>query len=273
VTAFQKLPDLVKTVRDLRKKVEHLESMNRGDSEAMPDDRTTECGCIQTRRFFDSADARALRILSEYLEPLSHFRRERIRGHHRVLRSARVHESGGPLARYYEMPAPWAGCSPSGSEEMRNSSTASWYAPAAGPGINGAAIAGGGPANEGHGKIGRPEHWPALRAIAEPVHFAGTLLRIPLLLHAQLLVRLPAKSWWSSQAGSAADELDEILTLVQTRKLAKKIGILLYGTEILEEIVKPSRPWCATEPSPGRTWTVPVRRRPDTALAILRKAY
>lgn len=34
VTAFQKLPDLVKTVRDLRKKVEHLESMNRGDSES-----------------------------------------------------------------------------------------------------------------------------------------------------------------------------------------------------------------------------------------------
>jgi len=28
------LPDLVKTVRDLRKKVEHLESMNRGDSES-----------------------------------------------------------------------------------------------------------------------------------------------------------------------------------------------------------------------------------------------
>ncbi|MGO9096489.1 MAG: UDP-3-O-(3-hydroxymyristoyl)glucosamine N-acyltransferase [Bryobacteraceae bacterium] len=34
VTAFQKLPDLVKTVRDLKKKVEHLESMNRGDSES-----------------------------------------------------------------------------------------------------------------------------------------------------------------------------------------------------------------------------------------------
>ena len=34
VTAFQKLPELVKTVRDLKKKVEHLESMNRGDSES-----------------------------------------------------------------------------------------------------------------------------------------------------------------------------------------------------------------------------------------------
>jgi UDP-3-O-[3-hydroxymyristoyl] glucosamine N-acyltransferase len=34
VTAFRKLPDLVKTVRDLKKKVEHLESMNRGDSES-----------------------------------------------------------------------------------------------------------------------------------------------------------------------------------------------------------------------------------------------
>jgi UDP-3-O-[3-hydroxymyristoyl] glucosamine N-acyltransferase len=34
VTAFPKLPDLLKTVRDLKKKVEHLESMNRGDPES-----------------------------------------------------------------------------------------------------------------------------------------------------------------------------------------------------------------------------------------------
>ena len=33
----------------------------------------------QNEEFLNSSDARALRILSEYLEPLSHFRTEKIR--------------------------------------------------------------------------------------------------------------------------------------------------------------------------------------------------
>src|SRR5579864_4353899 len=50
--------------------------------------------------FLTSPDARALRILSEYLEPLSHFRRQRIRDTIVFFGSARIREEG-PLAEYY----------------------------------------------------------------------------------------------------------------------------------------------------------------------------
>ena len=50
--------------------------------------------------FLRSPDARILRILSEYLEPLSHFRHERIRDTIVFFGSARLHEDG-PLGQYY----------------------------------------------------------------------------------------------------------------------------------------------------------------------------
>src|SRR5580658_10952578 len=50
--------------------------------------------------FLTSPDARPLRIMSEYLEPLSHFRRQRIRDTIVFFGSARIREEG-PLAEYY----------------------------------------------------------------------------------------------------------------------------------------------------------------------------
>ena len=50
--------------------------------------------------FLKGPDARPLRILSEYLEPLSHFRRQRIRDTIVFFGSARIREEG-PLAEYY----------------------------------------------------------------------------------------------------------------------------------------------------------------------------
>lgn len=50
--------------------------------------------------FLESADARPLRMVSEYLEPLSHFRRQNIRDTVVFFGSARIREDG-PLARYY----------------------------------------------------------------------------------------------------------------------------------------------------------------------------
>src|SRR6266404_5628368 len=50
--------------------------------------------------FLIGPDARALRILSEYLEPLSHFRRQHIRDPVVFFGSARIEEDG-PLGRYY----------------------------------------------------------------------------------------------------------------------------------------------------------------------------
>src|SRR5712692_3778405 len=49
--------------------------------------------------FLGSPDARILRILSEYLEPLGHFRHQRIRDTIVFFGSARLHEDG-PLGQY-----------------------------------------------------------------------------------------------------------------------------------------------------------------------------
>jgi len=49
--------------------------------------------------FLESADARPLRILSAYLEPLAHFRRHKIRDTIVSFGSARLQEAG-PWGRY-----------------------------------------------------------------------------------------------------------------------------------------------------------------------------
>ena len=55
----------------------------------------------KNEEFLDSWDGRSLRILSEYLEPLTHFRDERVRDTIVFFGSARIREDG-PGARYYQ---------------------------------------------------------------------------------------------------------------------------------------------------------------------------
>ena len=50
--------------------------------------------------FLETAEARPLRILAEYLEPLRHFRHEKIHDTVIFFGSARLKEDG-PLERYY----------------------------------------------------------------------------------------------------------------------------------------------------------------------------
>src|SRR2546425_12207476 len=54
----------------------------------------------KNNEFLDSPAARSLRILSEYLEPLDHFRREKIRDTIVFFGSARITEDG-PMGHYY----------------------------------------------------------------------------------------------------------------------------------------------------------------------------
>src|SRR5947209_8709291 len=51
-------------------------------------------------KFLNSPDARGLRMLAEFLEPLAHFRREHIRDTVVFFGSARLKEDG-PLGHYY----------------------------------------------------------------------------------------------------------------------------------------------------------------------------
>src|SRR3954451_4689448 len=52
-------------------------------------------------KFLNSPDARAIRMLAEFLEPLAHFRREHIRDTVVFFGSARIREDG-PMSKYYQ---------------------------------------------------------------------------------------------------------------------------------------------------------------------------
>src|SRR5579863_9864794 len=64
-----------------------------------PNDRRTVAYLDQD--FLNSPDARAIRLLAEYLEPLAVFRHQKIRDTVVFFGSARVREDG-PLSQYYK---------------------------------------------------------------------------------------------------------------------------------------------------------------------------
>ncbi|HEY5367069.1 MAG TPA: lysine decarboxylase, partial [Casimicrobiaceae bacterium] len=65
------------------------------------DDTTSTPLAYKNAAFLDSDDARPLRILAEYLEPLSAFKRERICDTIVFFGSARL-TADGPLGKYYD---------------------------------------------------------------------------------------------------------------------------------------------------------------------------
>jgi uncharacterized protein (TIGR00730 family) len=112
--------------------------------------------------FVDSPDARALRILSEYLHPLSHFRDEKIHDTVVFFGSARLQEDG-PMGRYYHEARELARLVTEWSESLPDKSRRFVVCTGGGPGVmeaanRGAADAGG--KNIGL-NIGLPfEQWP-----------------------------------------------------------------------------------------------------------------
>ena len=114
--------------------------------------------------FLDSADARTLRILSEYLEPYSHFRREKIRDTVVFFGSARTAEDG-PRGRYYKDARELARRLTEWSNSLENPTRRFVVCTGGGPGIMEAANRG---AADAGGKsvglnIGLPfEQWPNL---------------------------------------------------------------------------------------------------------------
>ena len=185
--------------------------------------------------FLKGPDARPLRILSEYLEPLSHFRRQRIRDTIVFFGSARIREDG-PLAEYYHDARDAGGDADDVGEDvsrthvpvcglLRRRARALWKRPIAARrtrkgktiGLN----------------IGLPfEQFPN-PYITHELNFEFHYFFMRKFWFAYLskaLVVFPG-------GFGTMDELFEILTLVQTKKLAKKITIVLYGTSFWKEII------------------------------------
>ena len=85
---------------------------------------------LQERDFLKGPDARPLRILSEYLEPLSHFRRQRIRDTIVFFGSARIREDG-PLGEYYRDARTLAAMVTTGRRHSASAPTGLWFVRAA----------------------------------------------------------------------------------------------------------------------------------------------
>jgi uncharacterized protein (TIGR00730 family) len=188
----------------------------------------------KNEEFLKGPDSRAIRILSEYLEPLSHFRRQRIRDTIVFFGSARIREDG-PLGRYYTEARTLATLITQWSKTLRDRTYRYVVCSGGGPGIMEAANRG---ASEGRGKniglnIGLPFEQLPNPYITRELNFEFHYFFMRKFWFAYL-----AKALVVFPGGfGTMDELFEILTLVQTKKLAKKITIVLYGTDFWKEVV------------------------------------
>jgi uncharacterized protein (TIGR00730 family) len=188
----------------------------------------------QNEKFLNSADARPMRILAEYLEPVSHFRREKIRDTVVFFGSARLREDG-PMGRYYVEARELARLLTQWSDNLNNSTRRFVVCSGGGPGIMEAANRG---AFDAGGKtiglnIGLPfEQFPNPYITPElSFEFHYFFMRKFWFAYlAKALVVFPG-------GFGTLDELMEILTLTQTQKLAKKVTIVLYGSDFWKEII------------------------------------
>ncbi len=184
--------------------------------------------------FLKSPDARPLRIISEYLEPLSHFRHQKIQDTVVFFGSARLQEDG-PLSNYYRDARELARLVTVWAAQFNGKTCRFVITSGGGPGIMEAANRG---ATDAGGKtvglnIGLPfEQFPN-DYITPDLSFEFHYFFMRKFWFAYL-----AKAMVVFPGGfGTLDEMFELLTLVQTQKLAKKIAIVLYGKSYWTEII------------------------------------
>src|ERR1022692_3460397 len=186
------------------------------------------------QEFLNSPEARALRILSEFLEPFAHFRREKVRDTVVFFGSARLREDG-PLKQYYDDARTLARLVTEWSDQFTNHTHRFVVCSGGGPGIMEAANRG---ASDANGKtiglnIGLPfEQFPNPYITPElSFEFHYFFMRKFWFAYlAKALVVFPG-------GFGTLDEMMELLTLTQTQKLAKKITVVLYGSKYWKEII------------------------------------
>jgi uncharacterized protein (TIGR00730 family) len=184
--------------------------------------------------FLDSEEARPLRILAEYLEPLRAFQREHISDTIVFFGSARLREDG-PLGRYYAEARELARLCTAWSKSLPAPAQRFTVCTGGGGGLMEAANRGA--ADAGGQSIGlniglpheqRPNPYVTPELLFEFHYFFMRKLWFGHL--ARAIVAFPG-------GFGTLDELLEILTLSQTRKLDRRITILLYGSSFWREIV------------------------------------
>ncbi len=184
--------------------------------------------------FLDSHDGRPLRILAEYLEPLRRFSRESIQDTIVFFGSARITEQG-PLGRYYQEARALARLITEWSKTLSPDCCQFVVCTGGGPGIMEAANRG---AVEGGGRsvglnIGLPHEQRPNPYITPELSFEFHYFFMRKLWFSHLaraLVVFPG-------GFGTMDELFEMLTLSQTRKLDREIPIVLYGAAFWQEVI------------------------------------
>jgi uncharacterized protein (TIGR00730 family) len=188
---------------------------------------------FEDTQFLLSPEARSVRILSEYLKPLGIFHRQRIRDTVAFFGSARI-TIDGPMGEYYQAARLLASKITTWNESLPDSNRRFVVSTGGGPGIMEAANRG---ATEAGGKsiglnIRLPFEQTPNRYISEglSLEFGYFFLRKFWFAYlAKALVVFPG-------GFGTMDELFEILTLVQTRKLHKEIIVILYGSAFWKEV-------------------------------------
>jgi uncharacterized protein (TIGR00730 family) len=184
--------------------------------------------------FLESAAARPLRILAEYLAPLDAFTRERIHDTIVFFGSARL-RTDGHLGHDYDLARELARLVTEWSETIASPARRFVVCSGGGSGIMEAANRGA--AETGGRTIGLNislPHEPRPNGYITPglgFEFHFFFMRKLWFAHlARAMVVFPG-------GFGTLDELFEILTLCQTRKLERPIVTLLYGSEYWREIV------------------------------------
>jgi uncharacterized protein (TIGR00730 family) len=188
----------------------------------------------ENESFLDSDDARPLRILAEYLEPMRRFRHARVRDTIVFFGSARL-APDGPLRRYYDDARELARLVTVWSKSMPSHAHRYVICTGGGGGIMEAANRG---ASDAGGRtiglnIMLPHEQQPNPYITRELSFEFHYFFMRKLWFAHLaraLVVFPG-------GFGTLDELMEILTLSQTRKLARRIRVVLYGPGYWNEIV------------------------------------
>jgi uncharacterized protein (TIGR00730 family) len=184
--------------------------------------------------FLDGDDGRPLRILSEYLRPLSVFRRRKVHDTIVFFGSARLAEDG-PMGEYYTAARELARQVTRWSRNLKSPSHRYLVCTGGGPGIMEAANRG---AQEAGGRtiglnIGLPHEQLPNPYISEGLSFEYRYFFMRKLWFAYL-----ARAIIVFPGGfGTLDELFEFLTLTQTGKLDPSVVTLLYGTGYWNEIV------------------------------------
>jgi uncharacterized protein (TIGR00730 family) len=197
-------------------------------------DRPPTPVAYKNEEFLDSDDARPLRILAEYLGPMHAFHRERICDTIVFFGSARL-TPDGPLGHYYEAARELARLVTTWSKNLPSHDHKYVVCTGGGGGIMEAANRG---ASEAGGKtiglnIGLPHEQQPNRYITRELTFEFHYFFMRKLWFAHLaraLVVFPG-------GFGTLDELMEILTLMQTRKIDRRIPVVLYGSSYWNEII------------------------------------